>query len=45
MKKTYLFPVVKVKDLYYEENFLLSFGGTSGEDLGDSTDVDPWGND
>lgn len=42
MKKTYLFPEAKVKDLYFELNFLVSLGGTSGEDLDDPTDIDPW---
>ena len=41
MKKTYFFPVVKVKDLYYEQSFLVSMGG-SGEDLDDPSDYDPW---
>lgn len=42
MKKTYLFPEVKVKDLYFEESFLISTGDASGEDLGDPNEFDPW---
>lgn len=42
MKKTYLFPEAKVKDLYLELNFLVSLGDSTGEDLDDPTDFDPW---
>ena len=42
MKKTYLFPEVKIKRLYWEQNFLVSLGVSTGEDLDDPVDFDPW---
>ena len=45
MKKTYLTPESRVKDLELEWNFLQSGGLNTGIDpLGDPEDENPWGN-
>ena len=45
MKKEYLIPVVRIAYVGFEENFLgstISTGGSSGEDLDDPINYDPW---
>ena len=42
MKKTYLTPESRVKDLWLDSNFLATIGGTGGENLDDPTTFDPW---
>lgn len=42
MKKTYLKPELRERDLWLENNFLVTVGGSTGEDLDDPTTFDPW---
>lgn len=45
MKKVYLSPDVRKKDILVDVNFLTSIitiGGSTGEDLNDPIEEDPW---
>lgn len=42
MKKTYLKPELRDRDLWLEKNFLISAGGSTGENLDDPEDFNPW---
>ena len=42
MKKKYLTPESRDRNLWVDSNFLISTTGNSGEDLDDPTIFDPW---
>ena len=44
MKKVYLSPDVRDLDIRFEINFMISttYSGSTGEDLDDPFDTDPW---
>ena len=45
MKKTYLFPDTRIARVQYEVNFMTSpvdLGGSTGEDLDNPDDINPW---